>query len=558
MTNLFDPNLLSALQGAAATAPTPVVRLAPGLGDDSVLAASNLLSATANVEGMLRPFQAHQAAAYHFANDSIARWGGVLVGDDMGMGKTQVALALLADAVRTTTKPGLVIAPPVAVAGWFDDLRAAFPSLRMVHLKGRTAYTPPPADLYFLSDDAQTLRAWLAPTQDSERRLILTPFATSVSMLVRDEIHRDKGAMGKPSSPTSRARLMLTLSKALRERQVPVVGMTGTLLTNRPVEAFLPLQIIGGPDLIKALTPGAQRMTAFLFTYTDPKNNGYGWNYNGVDLSKMSQLHEYLRRTVYVRREKSDLGDVLPHGGWIVKPIALNGVLRRYAALERDFLATVRDEEGPAAAMRKSRMETAQRMFALWQEAGVAKAQAAVEYVEDLLEQGQGKVVMFYWHQDVFHALSKALVKAKIPTVVINGQVTGDARTDAMREFQNGSAQVMLAQIKAAGMAVTLTAASDAVFVQSPWSAGDLKQAADRILRADTISMDRAARGESVRWHVLNAAKEDGGHTFDHYMWQVLEHKAQVVDAVNAGRPVTMSEDDVQHAVLEAWYADQA
>ena len=64
-------------------------------------------------------------------------------------------------------------------------------------------------------------------------------------------------------------------------------------------------------------------------------------------------------------------------------------------------------------------------------------------------------------------------------------------------------------------MAVTLTAAADAVFVQVPWSAGDLKQAADRILRVDDRTMARAAAGEAITWHVIQACYDNGAPTFD-------------------------------------------
>ena len=93
--------------------------------------------------------------------------------------------------------------------------------------------------------------------------------------------------------------------------------------------------------------------------------------------------------------------------------------------------------------------------------------------------------------------------------------MTGDDRIEAIDEFQRGDAQVCIAQIKAAGIAVTLTAASEAVFVQCDWSAGDLKQCADRILRVDDITEARAAAGERITWHVLQAHYADGDPTFD-------------------------------------------
>jgi hypothetical protein len=81
-----------------------------------------------------------------------------------------------------------------------------------------------------------------------------------------------------------------------------------------------------------------------------------------------------------------------------------------------------------------------------------------------------------------------------------------------------------------------------------------LKQAADRILRVDDRTMARALNGERITWHVLQAAHADGAPTFDMAMWSVLETKAKVCDAVNAGREVTMSDDSVMQQALEAWY----
>ena len=103
-------------------------------------------------------------------------------------------------------------------------------------------------------------------------------------------------------------------------------------------------------------------------------------------------------------------------------------------------------------------------------------------------------------------------------------------------------------------MGVTLTAAADAVFAQLPWSAGDFKQAMDRILRTDDITMQRAIDGERITWHILQACQEDGTPTIDAHLFSVLQSKAALCDAVNAGRPVTIDEDTLSEALLQAWY----
>src|SRR6185295_2827702 len=107
---------------------------------------------------------------------------------------------------------------------------------------------------------------------------------------------------------------------------------------------------------------------SFLYRYCGAADNGFGWSYNGADMDKMAELHEYLRRTVYVRREKGDLGEALPHSGWIIKPIALNGVLGRYQRFEDDFRGLVNEEKGPEAMWRMARAEAMVQMGAMWAE----------------------------------------------------------------------------------------------------------------------------------------------------------------------------------------------
>ena len=312
--SLFNPTLTAAAATAIAAAPT--VKLPPGLGGDAVFDASLALDAVVSPAGMVRPFLPHQAAAYAYALDAIERWGSVLIGDDMGLGKTQVALALIA-----LYGKALVVAPSVTRGGYVADLQAAFPTLRFHHLFGRKAdFTDlPDADVYFITDDTMSMRAWLTtPAVDSHGKKILVPntFVRSMSIVVRDELHRDKGNMGK-AKVGSRADIMFNIGKVLRQQGTPLVGMTGTLLLNRPVEAYLPLQILGGDDLVKAVTPGARSKYDFLRRYTNPTHNGWGWNYNGVNIAEMVRFNRYLRETLYVRREKRDIPTPLPMAaGW--------------------------------------------------------------------------------------------------------------------------------------------------------------------------------------------------------------------------------------------------
>jgi len=560
--SLFKSNLTNA---AANVLAAPVVVPQVLSTDDMLTMSSALVPAVpVHVEGMLRPFQDHQAAAYLYATESIRRYGWFIAGYDMGLGKTQLFLALIADAIRNGGY-ALLIGPPVGKGGYMNDIRKAFPSLRFAHLYGRNPERDnegnpivPPADVYFLSDDALTLKAWLVDHEVPKALPALNSFASGASIFVRDEIQRDKGNLGKH---TARAKVSHALGNAMRLARRPVIAATGTLTTNRPIDALLPLQIVGDEQLVLDVTPGARKVSGFLFRYCDPKQvdagrNGIKHDFSGTSKSNVLVLHEMLRRFGYGRVERRDvLG--LPDGGWLVVPLALNGVMARYRALSNDFLRTVMAEKGPEAMWRAQSAEALTQMQALWSEAGAAKAPAAVEYVMNLVDQGR-KVIVFYSHDLALAGLRQGFTDAKVKFIEINGHCTGNKRMAGIEAFQDGTdTMVCLAQTQAAGMSVTLTAAADAVYVQLPWSAGDLAQSAARNLRSDDISRARALAGENVTWHVLVARHEDGSETIDDTMWDVLAHKAQVVDAINAGKAITMPDATVHKMVLQAWY-DQA
>ena len=224
------PTDITAAAAAAATPVAPVI--IPGTWDRTAAAARNrALSTTTDlvVPGMVRPYLPHQAAAHEAAMAAIAHYGYAVLADDMGLGKTQVMLGLAAEHI---TQGGYVImiAPPVTKAGYMGDLAAAFPHLRFAHLHGRKAdfANLPIADVYWLTDDAPTMKAWLTRTETrtvkgkDEKVLVANAFTLGAKFLTRDEMHRDKGSQGKAT--TGRAQVMMAVGAALRAQGTPDRG----------------------------------------------------------------------------------------------------------------------------------------------------------------------------------------------------------------------------------------------------------------------------------------------------------------------------------------------
>lgn len=586
-----------ATAAAATVVPTAATVVAQAHAQrDSIIAASKALAVDTPVvvPGITRPLYDHQQAAVAYVQDAIARFGGAIVGDDMGMGKTSVALAMVAlwkASGQYGHGPVIIVTPPANLGGYQREIRDAFPTLTMHVVQGRKPLVHVPhADVVWMSDDALTMRAHLTEAAfdgKGNRVEVASRLVQAACAYIRDEAHRDKGVGGRPQTTKSRAATSLLVAQAMHDAGKPVLVLTGTLTSNRPVEAIVPIRMAGGSTLLKTIAESTTEH-GFLVRYCTGRQTMVGGkvksSWDGAN--DLDVLHANLRSTVYVRREKSDLGEgVLPHFGWSIVPMAFSeALLGTLTRIERDMLALIEEQHGVQAMLRAARAEAIVRITKMRQELGRVKAEAAVRYVVDLLDESDGKdsAVVFYEHGTALDALRMAFLKAGIVTCEMNG-TTSDRRAvedafqgrpalvaaveaaaeagdhvalAAANAALNEAPQVILAQMQSAGQAVTLTAARHAVWVQLGWSAGGLAQQRDRIRRCDDMSKARAEAGVGVQFHVLEVVRTDGRTTFDGSLWKVLEAKAKACDAVNAGREVTLSDDDVMEAALVDWYAN--
>jgi SNF2 family DNA or RNA helicase len=114
---------------------------------------------------------------------------------------------------------------------------------------------------------------------------------------------------------------------------------------------------------------------------------------------------------------------------------------------------------------------------------GVAKAPAIAEFVANELANGLDKVVIFALHREVF-----ATLETIIPdTVCIHGDTPNKRRQELIDGFQGKvpgfSPKGLILHTRIASTALTLTAARDVVFAETPWVPADIQQAAKRCHR---------------------------------------------------------------------------
>lgn len=254
--------------------------------------------------------------------------------------------------------------------------------------------------------------------------------------------------------------------------------LTGTPAPNNPSELW---------PMLHALNPGAiippgekmyGPMNFWQFTrrFCVVKNNGFGDVI--VRGQRLDELKQRMAPFVLRRRKEEVLKDLpeIRFGELVLSGDHASEALR---ALEHEDTAKLRKAlaEGPGALSKLStEMATVRRLTAL------AKAPAVAEWVKEWLEACDDKLVIFAQHREALATLEAAL--ASYGPAVVHGAKTQVARQAEVDAFQQDSARrVFLGQIQAAGTGVTLTAASDLIFLEQSWTPAENAQAAMRIHR---------------------------------------------------------------------------
>lgn len=428
-----------------------------------------------------------QGTPYPFQNEGIAfidhNDGRALIADEMGLGKTIQAIAWLQ--MHPEKRPAIIIVPAFLKLNWERELAKWMPNPDSQIVKGTTPHTTK-GKIIIINYDI--LPHWTKVLRLRDPKVIIT-----------DECHYYK------SDKAKRTKAVKMLAKGVPH----FIALSGTPIENRPIEIFNAVSLIE-PTLFP-------KKWDFLRRYCDPKHNGYGWNFNGA--SHMPELHTILSTTVMIRRKKKDVLKDLPEKVWALVPMELTN-LNEYHFAESNFIQWVQKEKGTEAAVKASNAEVFSSIEALKQLAVQGKLEQATEWIENFLESGK-KLVVFATHHFVVDAIMERFSKV---SVKVDGRVSMTNRQEAVDRFQNDPAvQLFIGNIDAAGVGITLTAASDVAFLELPWTPGKLEQASDRV--------HRIGQKDSVTVYYLLAS-----NTIEEKIAQLIDNKRKVLDAILDGK----------------------
>jgi SWI/SNF-related matrix-associated actin-dependent regulator 1 of chromatin subfamily A len=445
-------------------------------------------------EGLaLYPFQTAGVAFLEAAH------GRALVGDEMGLGKTIQALAYLA--LHPELRPALLIVPANVAGNWEDEIQLWLPREQVCRISSGKSKIPADATAVITTYD-------LARRREEE----LAKLAPKV--IVSDESHYLKNIK------TLRTKTVLALARLKSVKSV--ICLSGTPLLNRPLEFYSTLSLLR-PSQFNSWWKYTER---YCGAYT------HRW---GRDVSGASNTEELASklRDVMIRREKSQVLTELPaktrSKAWF-KPTA-----QERRAYHRAIDEALRDS-GTAEAIALQQITAARVAVSR------TKVKPALTWISEYQDQGL-PVLVFAHHKEVLDGLETGCrdngLEAGYRVGRIDGSVSQNRRTELVKAFQAGSLDVMILSTKAAGVGITLTRASNVLFVERMWTPGEEEQAEDRVHR---IGQDNAV---SVRYLLAEG-------TVDSDMDELLEEKREILHAVLDGQ-VTDQSLSIQGDLVKRW-----
>jgi SWI/SNF-related matrix-associated actin-dependent regulator 1 of chromatin subfamily A len=437
-----------------------------------------------------RELQQHQTEAVEFA---IKNNGRIILADVPGAGKTLSAIGYLE---HLDEWPILVVCPSVVKGSWAQEIYDQT-GIKAVIVEGETPYEGELKHKVAIInyDILASQLVWLAEQ--------------NFTCVIFDECQY----LGNQANQWTKA------AKIIAKRTPRVQGLSGTPIANRPKD-FFPILSMVRPDLFPAFKQ-------YAWKYCAPKLVFGRWNYDGSD--NLKELHEVVKPFM-LRRNKSILN--LPEQTLRIEFVDMVN-REAYDLLHREYVTASRRGKFGGKNAGAYRLTLLQNLLML---VARCKARSTVEWIRNYLDNNPTeKLIAFCTHTpmlDVIHRRGAAEGQA----MFINGSVSSKKRTELVRQFQTDpNCRLAVCNIRAAGMGVTLTAATKSVVVELPWASRDVDQLRGRNHRI----------GQTKETEVIFLLTKD---TIEEKLCKVIQEKQAIHEAIIEGKKLN---DLPIHKMLE-------
>lgn len=282
--------------------------------------------------------------------------------------------------------------------------------------------------------------------------------------VVIDEAHRFKTPNASRTLALFGGRSKKIQSSGLIYKAEHAVALSGTPMLNRPIELW-PVLFAMAPETIDFMS-----YHEFGFKYCSPIRNEYGWLFLGS--SNENELRERITKKFFQIIKKADVLPDLP--AKVREVILMTSDPRSPEIKVLDKIAVKKFEAKPDLDLGE--------YAELRQINGLAKVDWVVAFVRDILTSNPDEsILLFGHHREVVSQL--AIKLSEFRPRVIQGGVTSETRTEIEDRFQAGKCRLVIGNISAMNLGLTLTRATRVVFAEYDWTPAANTQAEDRANR---------------------------------------------------------------------------
>ncbi len=466
------------------------------------------------VKRPLFPFQA-QGVAYCMDKKRL------IIGDDMGMGKTTQAIVAIAglNHIGVESLPLLIICPSSVKINWqrevimntnlkpiilADSIKNTFMEFFRVGMANVFIVNYESLKKYFVDhiDD-------LGPNKPLRLNHIhfREKYVNFFKAVIVDESHRVKALKTKNTKFT----------KGVCTGKEVIFALTGTPVINKPKDLVAQLGII---DRLKDFGGYKEFEKRYC---SGPK-----------EASNLAELNYMLNKTCFYRRNKTDpnIKLQLPDKMRQVVICELNPHARfeyKHAVSDLESYMKKYKEASDEQIQKSMRGEVMVRIGILKNISARGKLADVFDFVQDVIDNGE-KIVLFAVLKDIITQVLEKFPKA----VKVTGDENDQQKQAAVDKFQNDpNTHILIGNLKAAGVGITLTASSRVAFIEQGWHAAIMDQAEDRCFRI-------GQKNNVLCTYFI------GKDTIDEWNYNLIQSKREMSNTI------TGADDDVEVNIIDS------
>lgn len=443
--------------------------------------------------------------------------GNHINGSGVGCGKTKMAIFY---AEMLDLFPCMVVCPASVKSGWLREWKETNPNRRVSIISTSSPLEDFEADVIVINYDILGKRVTKENGKTSLEIRLDGMKKKSFSLVIADEIHFLK----------NRKSIRSKSFKKLIHKVPSVIGLTGTLIMNRPAELLNILMLI---ERIKEIAPNDQYHHYFFERYCNMKETNFGMDISGA--SNIKELNRLLKECCYFQVSKRDALKELP-------PISENVVeceitnKRAYKKAKGDLLQFIEDKFKDEEKVGKAaRAEFLVKLSTLKQLSLEGKEKFIKKWVEEWMEANEEEKLLVFASQSTI--LTKIAEEFKEGLLITGGTTTKKRDEILQKFFSQKESRVLFANIGCLGTGVDglQKVCSNMAILELPPRPSDLVQVIGRL--------ERSGQENPVTIQYLLSPE-----TIDQDLWEMLKGKKDVTDMLNKG-----FQDDTSLMILQKY-----